>query len=78
MLVLARKEDESIVIGKDIKIKILGIDKGGVKLGIDAPSNILILREELKNAVESANKEAVNSQNSDLDLKDIYQKIKKS
>jgi len=78
MLVLARKEDESIIIGKDIKITIVSVEKGVVKLGIDAPSNILILREELKNAVENANKEAVNTQNSDIDLKNIYQKIKKS
>ena len=58
MLILSRKLDESIVIGEDVKVKIVSIDKGVVKLGIDAPSNVPILREELVKAVEKSNKEA--------------------
>lgn len=58
MLILSRKIDESILLGDDIRIKIISIDKGIVKLGIDAPSHVSILREELKIAVENANKEA--------------------
>ena len=58
MLILSRKADESILLGEDIRIKVISIDKGIVKLGIDAPSHVSILREELKIAVEHANKEA--------------------
>ena len=58
MLILTRKEDESIVIGNNITIKIVSIEKGVVKLGIDAPSDISILRSELLKAVEDANKDA--------------------
>ncbi len=58
MLILARKEEESIVIGDNITIKVIAIDKGVVKLGIDAPSDITILRSELIKAVEDANKDA--------------------
>jgi carbon storage regulator len=58
MLILSRKIDESILLGNDIRIKVVSIEKGVVKLGIDAPNNISILREELKIAVENANKEA--------------------
>ena len=47
MLVLARKLDESIVLGDDITIKVISIDKGVVKLGIDAPKNVSIIRSEL-------------------------------
>jgi carbon storage regulator len=55
MLVLARKLDESIVIGEDIIIKVISIDKGVVKLGIEAPSCVSIMRSELLQDVKDAN-----------------------
>ncbi len=55
MLVLARKLEESIVVGDDITIKVISIDKGVVKLGIDAPSNISIVRSELLEDVKDSN-----------------------
>jgi carbon storage regulator len=58
MLVLSRKMGESISIGKDISIKIVSIDKNNVKIGVDAPKSIVILREELKDAVKSMNVES--------------------
>ena len=60
MLILSRKADEAIILGEDIRIKVVSIDKGIVKLGIDAPSHVAILREELKLAVADANVEASN------------------
>ena len=55
MLVLARKLDESIMIGDDIKIKVISIDKGVVKFGIDAPRDISIMRSELIEDVKEHN-----------------------
>jgi len=55
MLVLARKLDESIVLGDNITIKVISIDKGVVKLGIDAPREVSIIRNELLEDVKDLN-----------------------
>jgi carbon storage regulator len=48
MLVLTRKPGEAIVIGPDIEVRVLSVGRGGqVRLGIAAPDEVLILREEL-------------------------------
>lgn len=76
MLILSRKENEEILLGNDIKIVVVGIHKGVVKLGIEAPKNTMILRSELANVIKDANKEA--SQNaSDENLAELSKKIEK-
>ncbi len=58
MLVISRKKGESILIGENIEITVVKTDDGGVKLAIDAPKDITILRKELYRAVEEENKKA--------------------
>ena len=51
MLVLSRKEGESLMIGDQISITILSIEAGGqVNIGVCAPKEVLILRSELQKA----------------------------
>jgi len=47
MLVLTRSRGKKIRIGNDIVITVLNINRGQVKIGIEAPSDVLILRDEL-------------------------------
>lgn len=47
MLVLTRKRSECIKVGEDIVIKVIHTSKGTVKLGIEAPSHVRVLRAEL-------------------------------
>ncbi|MBN2258973.1 MAG: carbon storage regulator CsrA [Clostridiales bacterium] len=60
MLVLTRKLDEGIVLSGDIVIKILGIEDGKVKIGIEAPKHIEIHREEIFELIKNENKNAIN------------------
>ena len=48
MLVLTRKRNESIILGEDIKVTILGVFGNQIRIGIDAPKNIGIRRDELE------------------------------
>ena len=49
MLVVTRKTDEGIVIADNIVIKVLDVGKDRVKIGIEAPKDVRIVREELFN-----------------------------
>lgn len=60
MLVLGRKCNESIVVNGNITITVLGVDGDRVKLGIQAPPEVAILRQELYETVKQENLRAVN------------------
>ncbi len=54
MLVLTRRIDDSLLLGDDIKITILKIDQGQVILGISAPIDVAISREDVYNKKEAS------------------------
>ena len=58
MLILRRKKNESILIGEDIRITVIECTAEGVRIAIDAPKEITIIREELAEA-ERINKTAL-------------------
>jgi carbon storage regulator len=58
MLVLTRRSEESIVIGGNIVVTILSVEGEKVKLGIEAPREIAILRRELIGGIETQNRPA--------------------
>ena len=55
MLILARNKNESLFIGDDIEITVLGITGNQVRIGINAPKNIDVHREEVYRRIESQN-----------------------
>ena len=61
MLVLTRRADESILIGDDIKITILAVTAGGIRVGIEAPREMRIHRAEIVVAVSDENQDAVHA-----------------
>ncbi|SFD96860.1 carbon storage regulator, CsrA [Lentibacillus persicus] len=60
MLVLTRKQNESIQIGDDIEVKVLGLTGDQVKLGISAPGSMDIHRKEIYLDIQKQNNEAAN------------------
>ncbi|ABP67261.1 carbon storage regulator, CsrA [Caldicellulosiruptor saccharolyticus DSM 8903] len=71
MLVLSRKEGDQILIGEDIIIKVISIEKDCVKLGIDAPKNVKVLRYELLQEVKNENVEALQGKERFIRIKDL-------
>jgi carbon storage regulator len=59
MLVITRKKGEGLMIGQDIEITVVKLDDGSVKLAINAPKSVTILRKELYQEVQAENKNAV-------------------
>lgn len=58
MLVLTRKAGEGILIGDDISIKVIELKGGGVRIGIDAPKDKKIYRQEVYDRITEENKMA--------------------
>jgi carbon storage regulator len=54
MLVLTRRPSESIIIANNIKITVVSVGPGRVKLGIEAPANVRVDRQEIHDKIEQA------------------------
>lgn len=63
MLILSRKTDEKIKIGEDITLTIIEIRGDQVKIGVEAPKNVKVFRQEVFNAIKNENKSAAETTN---------------
>jgi carbon storage regulator len=61
MLILTRKQGESITIGDDIVVTVIGVSGNQIRLGIQAPREVRVLREEIYKAVGEENRAAANA-----------------
>ena len=69
MLILQRKEGESLLIGEEVEVTVLAVEAGRVRLAIQAPQDVPILRSELRVAAQT-NREAADEAVSPLELLD--------
>ncbi len=60
MLILTRKVNQKLIINDNIEVVILESYKNSVKIGVNAPSNVQIYREEIYNEIKKSNKQAKN------------------
>ena len=72
MLILQRKVGESLLIGEDVEISVLSVEAGRVRLAIEAPKSVSILRAELRSAADT-NRAAAGEGASPLALLDMLQ-----
>ena len=70
MLVLSRKPKESIVINGNVTVSVLRVDSENVRIGIEAPMEVPVMRQEIYNEIRLNNQAAAGSTN-------IKPKIKK-
>lgn len=66
MLVLTRKVDQSIMIGDQIRIVVVDVRGDQVKIGIDAPRDIMVHRQEVYQEIQAENQRAVLKNQIDL------------
>jgi carbon storage regulator len=72
MLILNRKVNESLIIDDRIEIKILEIVDGKIKIGIEAPKDVTVLRKEVYDEIKNENAQAAS-----ISL-DSFSKLKKN
>jgi carbon storage regulator len=68
MLVLTRKPGDGIVIGDDIVIKFIELKNGAIRVGIEAPQDKKIYRQEIYERISVQNREAIQWDMTDLDV----------
>ncbi len=66
MLILTRKVGEAIILGDNIRLVVLEVRGKQIRLGIEAPADVVVLREEIFKRLEQENLQAAESQYSDL------------
>ncbi len=66
MLILTRRLGESITIGDNIKVSVLGIHGRQVRIGIEAPADVVVHREEIYVKIQEENRKASKSVKGDL------------
>jgi carbon storage regulator len=69
LLILTRKIGEGIILGDDIRISIMEIRGKQIRIGIEAPQNVVVLREEIYQRIQEENLQAAGVR--DVDLKEI-------
>ena len=67
MLVLTRRRGEGVTIGPNIRVIVLGVKGGQVRLGIEAPSTVAVHREEVYARIQDENRLAAKTQAVPLD-----------
>jgi len=75
MLILSRRPGESVTIGDDITVTIVAISGSQVRLGIAAPREVRVLREEIYKAIQEENRAAANVPDSGRKLENALKRL---
>ncbi len=75
MLVLTRRMGESIAIGEDVVVTVLSVSGGQVRIGVSAPRNVRVLREEIFKTMQEENREAAQGLRSPQQLEEVWERL---
>ncbi|NCB50714.1 MAG: carbon storage regulator [Clostridia bacterium] len=71
MLVLTRKQNEGILIGSDISVTVINVEGDKVRIGIEAPKHIRVIREELLAEIGMENRLAASSEYTPVTFREV-------
>ena len=76
MLILSRRVGESITIGENIVVTVVGVNGAQIRLGIAAPREVRVLREEIYRAIHAENQAAAAGPDADRRLEDAVKQFR--
>ena len=76
MLILSRRPGESLTIGDNIVVTVVSINGNQIRLGIEAPREVRVLRDEIYKALRAENQEAANSQEQRRRMEDAFKRLR--
>jgi carbon storage regulator len=75
MLILSRKVGESITIGDDVTVTVVAVSGNQIRLGIAAPRQVRVLRDEIYQAIREENRAAASAADSDRRIEDVVKQF---
>jgi len=76
MLILSRRPGESLTIGDDVVVTVVGVSGNQIRLGITAPREVRVLREEVYKVMREENQAAANALDSNRRLEDAVRQLR--
>lgn len=76
MLILSRRAGESITIGDDIVVTVVAVGGNHIRLGISAPRDVRVLRDEIVQAIKNENHAAANAADNPRRLADVVKQLR--
>jgi carbon storage regulator len=76
MLILSRRPGESLTIGDNITVTVVSINGNQIRLGIDAPRDVRVLRDEIYKAIRDENKAAAATQEQNRRMTDAFKRLR--
>ncbi|MDH3443202.1 MAG: carbon storage regulator CsrA [Deltaproteobacteria bacterium] len=78
MLILSRRPGESITIGDDIVVTVVSITGNQIRLGINAPRDVRVLREEIYKAIRDENQAAAHTDEKKRRMDDAFKRLQQA
>ena len=76
MLILSRRPGESIIIGDNITVTVVSVNGNQIRLGINAPREVRVLRDEIFKAICDENQAAANAHEQKRRLEDAFKRLR--